>query len=797
MKQKWIFLFIIMLFLIGCHTTDSADGIPITIPGGMAGGKASVTYESMELVYDIHPLKAPKHDPPMTFDTFPSYSSVSDPRSWTLVQEDCMIFCMDMGYEKASAVYDLSGEYRKSVRYRSPVSGYSMFTYLASTQCYLTAEVSTSPDNAGYRLYKTDVAGTVLAESTLFSRPDSVTSSVGEVYSVDGTWAFTRFWMEPEVFWMVDDALSLYGPFQAESPIAGGFSLADGDMILFCENNACYRFSPEDKTATPTTLHRDTDAFRRAEVVLYASDTDGDIAVYLIDRTGITVQRGNEEILLCDFTRSCFDLSQFSFVSPLGGDRFLVWYTEPLTGETTPAILAPTEEEQRPVRKTVRLATVGLGYDRQSTVTAAVTYFNRTDKSFVIEHTDYDSLGGTVDQREARLTDDLLRGERYDVFLFGSAVKTADVLAEKGLLEDMSWMARNTDFITCVRDAYAQGGAVYTLPFTVNISTLVTTTDILPKGTAFTWDVLYDMQKSLSDGDSLFNTYLPGKLRDIAIYDFVDFAGKNCAFDSSAFSQLLSFLAAYEGSRDSTTGDAAENPYYDPTQGYFSSFLGGNGGEMRGDCLTPLLGGTLKFLEFTFHTPRDAAFLYALFADIGAEYNLCGYPSEDGGSLHVTCDMLIALGANSDCPAGGAEFAQLLLSEKIQSSDAVRTGFPVVQSAVESALDWGMLYYQTDTETHTDRMLSSDSSLWVSIGPWSKTALSDMEVYNYPEVCNILKSRRDEMCGYLCHSTMRGAGDTVIRSIIEEELSYVSQGVRTAGEAGKIIQSRVWIYLNE
>ena len=245
------------------------------------------------------------------------------------------------------------------------------------------------------------------------------------------------------------------------------------------------------------------------------------------------------------------------------------------------------------------------------------------------------------------------------------------------------------------------------------------------------------------------------------------------------------------------TGGAAENPYYNPTLGYFQSFLSGNGGEMRGDCLTPLLDGKLKFLEFTFRTPHDADFLYALFDCIGAEYNLCGFPSSNGGSMHVSADMLIALGTNGSCPAGGAEFAELLLSEKIQSADGVLVGFPVVKSAVDEALDWGMMYYQTDTETHTDRSLSSDSSLWISLGPWSKTALSTMEVYNYPEVCNVLKTQRDEMLDYLCASTTRGTGDTMIRSIIEEELSYVSQGVRSAGEAGKIIQSRVWIYLNE
>ena len=72
-----------------------------------------------------------------------------------------------------------------------------------------------------------------------------------------------------------------------------------------------------------------------------------------------------------------------------------------------------------------------------------------------------------------------------------------------------------------------------------------------------------------------------------------------------------------------------------------------------------------------------------------------------------------------------------------------------------------------------------------------------MEVYNYPRVSHVTKPQRDEMLDFLCTTTMHGASDTVIRSIVEEELSYVTQGVRTAAEAGKIIQSRVWIYINE
>ena len=46
-----------------------------------------------------------------------------------------------------------------------------------------------------------------------------------------------------------------------------------------------------------------------------------------------------------------------------------------------------------------------------------------------------------------------------------------------------------------------------------------------------------------------------------------------------------------------------------------------------------------------------------------------------------------------------------------------------------------------------------------------------------------------------CH--MRADSDPVITSIVEEELSFWNGGARTLEETAKIIQSRVWIYLNE
>lgn len=158
--------------------------------------------------------------------------------------------------------------------------------------------------------------------------------------------------------------------------------------------------------------------------------------------------------------------------------------------------------------------------------------------------------------------------------------------------------------------------------------------------------------------------------------------------------------------------------------------------------------------------------------------------------------MLMSIGADSDNTSGAYAYLNLLLSDMLQTQDAM-FAFPVTQSAVETRLTWGMQYYYLREETGMYTTRNYGSALRIQFGTASKSGQDSLKASYYDATLNILKPEMQPLLDYICNSTMRGASDTVIRSIIEEELSYVSQGVRTAAEAGKIMQSRVWIYLNE
>jgi len=53
------------------------------------------------------------------------------------------------------------------------------------------------------------------------------------------------------------------------------------------------------------------------------------------------------------------------------------------------------------------------------------------------------------------------------------------------------------------------------------------------------------------------------------------------------------------------------------------------------------------------------------------------------------------------------------------------------------------------------------------------------------------------MLDFFENCRMQAGSDPVIADIVEEELSYWYGGAKTLEETTKIIQSRVWIYLNE
>ena len=73
-------------------------------------------------------------------------------------------------------------------------------------------------------------------------------------------------------------------------------------------------------------------------------------------------------------------------------------------------------------------------------------------------------------------------------------------------------------------------------------------------------------------------------------------------------------------------------------------------------------------------------------------------------------------------------------------------------------------------------------------------------VYSHPEdsiLVELTLDEQSEILSFLDGCTSKANANSILKSIIDEELSYWREDIRTLEETTKIIQSRVWIYLNE
>ena len=632
-----------------------------------------------------------------------------------------------------------------------------------------------------------DGDGTVLKTSeTLKSPPDK---SGYYSYLLDDDWMLVTG-RSTTSFYMVSTELQIMGPYDVASVIMTGTTQEDGRVLLLAENGTGYLFDPARDTVSQHAYFSPCEAQQKASSVLTGPD-----GVYFIGRGGITVQRDGVETLLCDFEKSYLSAGQLSICKALAGDRFLAFFRNPITGERYPALLTPDTRTERPAKTVIRAVSVGAEAMTQSNyqyllIQNLASQFNRTNDKYCIAVTSVTA--------EA-LEDALLRGEKYDLYLFGEAYADGgsllEKLGDKHLFADLSGFAGKQDLLPTVKRIAADDitGEITLLPLTVRFSTLAATVQTLPKGTPFTYETLFSVYETLGDGEVLFSNYIQRDLQTLSIYDFVDRKAGESRFSSPLFLRVMQFLSDYETACFGETGSLMTAPasaFYSNAHG---KLLSGTSAQLHGTVLDAFAAGNIKFLSLDVTDPDMIPVILYLIRQCGTEVTLCGYPSADGGSVRVTTDLSAAIGADTAYSDGVYAFLRLFLSDTVQTSDAL-PAFPVTRSAVDAEIGNGYQYFYVDTVPNPAKTYGWDSYLSVGFDRFSRFELTDL---SGRDSFMVLKPEFDAVLNHFTDANPRGAGDRVIREIVAEEMSYVTQGVRSAADAAKIIDSRVWIYLNE
>lgn len=729
-----------------------------------------------------------------------------------------------------NAVYDVQGTLIKTERESETAavlteavsSAVSVTEPQVKTWRYLTdgsllLSVTDTAENRAF-LCRTDAAGNCLAVSESVPLANAVVSTMQLIVPDDDCCVWYDL-HDPLSFFVAhldENGIALSSPVVTASPVENAYRAADGCIVVWCEDGSAWRYDPTADTAAEVVLYTETDAYRAANRILYA---DG--AVYLVGNDGITVQRDGTETLLLTFADAYLDAGEVTVLDILPGDQFLISYRDFLNGERIAGLLMPAEDRQLFCRTAVRVASYNCKPWEADLFSTAVDLFNRENKEYQIEYTEYDSIAvdrkytnslAQYNARAEKFKEDLIRGDAFDVLLLGSLNSTdsyMNQIEDKGILYDLSALCDEIALMDSVRTSVELNDSITVLPVTGTFSTLLTTYDTLPAGEAFTYEKLAEILAGLSEEQTLFGNDITDALRAVTLYDFVDEENGTCSFDSPVFVEFLSFLDGFKTNPRNPTANAYRNPYIGYlTGGYMNGLTVDCNYSLVGDESDPigaLLDGKMKFVTFDITDVNALRGIWYFLYEHEDEINFCGYPSKTGGSIVFENSVNVMVMKNGGETEGALAFLRTLYSDEIQNSDALRDGgLPVTESAFRACMPAGYYCY-TETVRTSEHYGGPMTGKW-NIGMVTTTVFADgtetaeetaLYLESYPRALYLTAERANAFTDGFADATLCGLADETIESIINEELSYVTGHIRSREEAAELIQSRVSIYLAE
>ena len=584
-------------------------------------------------------------------------------------------------------------------------------------------------------------------------------------------------------------------------------------FLMSINDNLYYVLDPQTGTCTEYRYHETIDhptkLFSSARTAYYQ---DG--VFWGICTDGLyTYQDGTCEIKI-DWVQSNLDQRAIEILYVLSDTCFVVEYNNVMSGLSEVCILMQAEEVRTKPREIISLASIGLNIQYRQLINAAVIQFNRENADYKLLYHDYNAteyealhsadhmIFGTEEDKEAaqrQFEEDLLSGVIYDCYMFPEQSKNRDLLADKGLLADLSPHIEEDQLMGCVETAYQTEYGITALPFFMKLSTLITDQSVLSSRNKLTYDVLYDIAANVNDGETLFSQDVYQNLKTTGQYEFIDMFEERCSFDSQDGIAWLSFL------QQMTNGayiDESVSALYMYKFDDYDYITGQEFAVPSLHALEQVMGwNRLKFTEFQFDSID--AIGAALWCYSEGSINYCGYPSEHDTVVLLSSDAVFSMSSMSSNPNGTAAFLQYLLSTPIQTCHAVKNfGLPVTRAALQKEFPIGYLYCSLREPSSA----IADES-WYAYHPdvfrlsliARKKKMDDYEIErnNVFDFISVTEEDRDLFMRFLDRAVVRTAADDTLRSIIDEEMSYVESGVRSPAEAGKILQSRVGIYLAE
>ena len=433
----------------------------------------------------------------------------------------------------------------------------------------------------------------------------------------------------------------------------------------------------------------------------------------------------------------------------------------------------------------------------------AIYAFNRQNPYYRVKYKQ------VRDKTDVELVSDTLLFDKTTDMLMLSLDGFYSAHYDKGAFVDLAPTVQHLLLPSVYRANAEDDGALYTFP-----TTMAFTAFAAKKGTvsgALTWDALYALRDGLSADEYLIAPQYTGgmdvfvskngqlvplgyQMNDLAsalyantLSDFVHEDVADSSFDSAQFREAVQFLQWLDTHMDVNVGGTQMSN-------------GGNDRISTGVFPKRLRAGNIRLAEVMISDIRHFTVLDMLFGE--EDYTLFGYPgtNEDRIVLKTSVSNFFpAVLADTDVKEGCLAFLEFLLSDAMQITDSL-PALPVTVSAMEQLLDQNTYQYYSKTQYEQLERGSDSEYLFSEIGTTAEYRedyglLRDTEALY--TVFSFTDEKKEEIMAFFEDAKLCTFVDRTVQSIVNEELSAWHGGVRTLEETTKIIDSRVWIYLNE
>lgn len=531
---------------------------------------------------------------------------------------------------------------------------------------------------------------------------------------------------------------------------------------------------------------------------------------YYADRKGFWGYREGEyeAELLCSWVES--DLTYdpngggMNIIAVWDENTLVVECPDPFTNILQPAILRRVSgEEHSRIRVTLAFADsylASMKYPATNQILEYIADFNRNNDTYFIEYVDYADPAYVVNEwvghPPAYLTpafeEAALRNTAADLIVSAGVVREEMQKYVGANMFVNLYDAVSDGLLPCVVSGYqASDGGLYALPIGIRLHTLVSAGDgAIGEAGSLDLQMLYELAASCTEEISLFSSRgmngskLSQNMMAVTMASFADKTAKTCRYDTDAFAEFVRFYENLNDYRARWNGDTdGDGMFLDSEARYL---IIGSAAYME-----KVRNGEILLSELLLCDLNVFGSLYYLFD--GNDFTLHGYPTENGERMLIDSDYDIHMNTDSKVQRGAAEFLAYLLSDRIQQTEALSMeNFPITRSSFDAILDVRQ-FFRFNTETPV--MDSTGDQVMVN-----------QLVYDFPLPEKPSEGQADipftdeakqRLRALFYDTPTQSVADSTLTSILNEELTAYQAGVRTLEEAQKILQSRLYIYVNE